>query len=229
MVRLALIGIGNQMILQTEYQADKMGTFDNKNTTTKRQIILHAAIECFSTIGLQQTSIKDICDRSGLRSGSIYYYFKSKDDIIEAAFLIGLDNVLERIEHMLEGDNIIESITKIHREAESIRRKWHISPGLRLEFKAETARNERLRLIYKDWFERIMATKRKAAERAIAEGRLDPRFDPASFARAMALIWNGLNFLRVNSDLDIPAYEQTIAKLLQPWILEHGPEVQQSS
>lgn len=202
-----------------------MGRLKNENAKSKREIILHAAIDCFSTIGLQQTSIKHICEKSGMRSGSIYYYFKSKDDIIEAAFLIGLDGVLERIEHMLEGDNIVKSITNIHREAESVRRKWHISPGLRLEFNAETARNERLRLIQKDWFARIMETKEKAAERAIAAGRLDPRFDPASFARAMALIWNGLSYLRVNDDLDIPAYERTIEKILRPWIVESETEL----
>jgi AcrR family transcriptional regulator len=50
----------------------------------RRQQILDAAIECFSRQGFHPTSMQDIIKESGLSSGAIYTYFKSKEELIEA-------------------------------------------------------------------------------------------------------------------------------------------------
>jgi AcrR family transcriptional regulator len=50
----------------------------------RRQQILDAALECFSRQGFHPTSMQDIIKESGLSSGAIYTYFKSKEELIEA-------------------------------------------------------------------------------------------------------------------------------------------------
>ncbi|MED3571012.1 TetR/AcrR family transcriptional regulator [Cytobacillus praedii] len=51
-----------------------------KNIKT-RQIILKAALECFSKNGYVNTSISDIVNRSGISKGGIYWHFKSKEEM----------------------------------------------------------------------------------------------------------------------------------------------------
>lgn len=51
-----------------------------KNMKT-RQIILKAALECFSKNGYVNTSISDIVNHSGISKGGIYWHFKSKEEM----------------------------------------------------------------------------------------------------------------------------------------------------
>ncbi|RKP50087.1 TetR/AcrR family transcriptional regulator [Cohnella endophytica] len=51
----------------------------------KRERILDAAIHCFARKGFSATSIQEIVDELGMAKGSIYFYFKSKDELIISA------------------------------------------------------------------------------------------------------------------------------------------------
>lgn len=49
-----------------------------------RQRIVEAADQLFYTRGYNQTSFRDISDVTGIPRGNFYYYFKTKDDILDA-------------------------------------------------------------------------------------------------------------------------------------------------
>jgi len=49
-----------------------------------RQLIVKAADQLFYTRGYHQTSFRDISDATGIPRGNFYYYFKTKDDILNA-------------------------------------------------------------------------------------------------------------------------------------------------
>jgi AcrR family transcriptional regulator len=48
----------------------------------KKKQILEAAIQCFADKGYQATSIQEIADTLGIAKGSLYFYFKSKEDLL---------------------------------------------------------------------------------------------------------------------------------------------------
>jgi len=48
----------------------------------KKKQILDAAIRCFARKGYDATSIQEIADELGMAKGSLYFYFKSKDDLL---------------------------------------------------------------------------------------------------------------------------------------------------
>ena len=50
----------------------------------KKQQIIEAAIICFSEKGYRGTSIQDIADALGIAKGSMYFYFKSKEDLLQS-------------------------------------------------------------------------------------------------------------------------------------------------
>ena len=64
-----------------------------KEAKERKNEILDAAEELFAAKGYEETSTGDILDRVGIARGTLYYHFKSKEDILDA--------LIERINGML--------------------------------------------------------------------------------------------------------------------------------
>ena len=64
-------------------------------TAARRQAILDAALECFSTIGYDQTTLADIRRMAGASTGSIYHHFGSKEQIAASLYLEGVRQTQE--------------------------------------------------------------------------------------------------------------------------------------
>lgn len=65
---------------------------------TNLQRIVEAANELFYHQGFNKTSFAEVAEASGIPKGNFYYYFKSKDELLEAVVQLRLDG----IRHMLE-------------------------------------------------------------------------------------------------------------------------------
>jgi TetR/AcrR family transcriptional repressor of nem operon len=50
----------------------------------KRQRLIDAACEVFYTRGVERTTLADIAAAAGIPLGNVYYYFKTKNDLIQA-------------------------------------------------------------------------------------------------------------------------------------------------
>jgi AcrR family transcriptional regulator len=75
----------------------------------RRAQIIAAALACFTRQGYVNTTMDDIVAESGLSKGAIYWYFKSKDDLFEAA----ANSVLERVaEKSLQAIQACETSTE---------------------------------------------------------------------------------------------------------------------
>lgn len=72
-----------------------------KKSERTRQRIVEAANRLFYHQGYNQTSFSDVVGAANVPRGNIYYYFKTKDEILEAAIRYRL----ERIAQMLENWN----------------------------------------------------------------------------------------------------------------------------
>ena len=55
-----------------------------KKPEIRRQEIIQAAHKIFSTKGYEKTTMKDVMDELEIAKGTIYHYFKSKEDLFEA-------------------------------------------------------------------------------------------------------------------------------------------------
>lgn len=55
-----------------------------KDAKERRNEILDAAEELFGTKGFDHTSTNDILERVGIARGTLYYHFKSKEEILDA-------------------------------------------------------------------------------------------------------------------------------------------------
>ncbi len=54
--------------------------------TDKREAILRAAIKVFASNGFFNSKVADIAGAAGVADGTVYLYFKSKDDVLHSIF-----------------------------------------------------------------------------------------------------------------------------------------------
>ncbi|MBK8207285.1 MAG: TetR family transcriptional regulator [Planctomycetes bacterium] len=68
-----------------------------KKTELKREAILRSAAAAFRRKGYHGTSMEDISEALLMTKGSLYYYFKDKEEILFACHDFSLDRVLEKM------------------------------------------------------------------------------------------------------------------------------------
>jgi TetR/AcrR family transcriptional regulator, cholesterol catabolism regulator len=69
---------------------------------TTRQRILDIAAELFATRGYEQTSMRDISAEVGMKPGSLYYYFQSKDVMLDAVLRTGVERLHSAVERAVD-------------------------------------------------------------------------------------------------------------------------------
>ena len=57
-----------------------------KSVIDKREAILRAAIKVFAQFGYFNSKVSDIASEAGIADGTVYLYFKSKDEILHSIF-----------------------------------------------------------------------------------------------------------------------------------------------
>ena len=67
-----------------------------------RALILDTAAELFSTQGYAATGLRQIADRVGIRTASVYYHFASKERILEAILKIGLETTFRAVREAVD-------------------------------------------------------------------------------------------------------------------------------
>ena len=68
----------------------------------RRAHLLDAAAKLFSERGFHATSMRDIAKAVGMLSGSIYYHFESKDEMLLAVYEEGVRRVATAVEQAVE-------------------------------------------------------------------------------------------------------------------------------
>lgn len=68
--------------------------------------ILNAAEPLFYSKGYYETAISDIAKKMGVAQGTIYYYFKSKEEILEAIINRELTNFIAKAQRMIHSQEI---------------------------------------------------------------------------------------------------------------------------
>src|SRR4030042_4226412 len=79
----------------------------NKKENKKEQI-LAAASECFARFGYKKTTLDDIGKKIGLNKASIYYYFKSKEEIFTSIVLGEFQQFISKLHQEIEEGMICE-------------------------------------------------------------------------------------------------------------------------
>lgn len=90
-------------------QADK-----SRVAAEKRERILDGALKAFARKGFYNTKISEIATEAGVADGTIYLYFKNKDDLLISLFEDRMEWIIDRLNTELEavGSNVEDRLRR---------------------------------------------------------------------------------------------------------------------
>lgn len=96
----------------------KQAPQDENARLDRREIIVSAAATLFAEKGYDRTSIRDIGAAAGILSGSLYYYFSSKEEIFVEVHSAGMRRLIAAAREAVAGEgdawNCLERLAAAH-------------------------------------------------------------------------------------------------------------------
>jgi AcrR family transcriptional regulator len=182
-----------------------------KKADVRRQAILEAAASCLREKGFRATSIAEVCKAAGVSAGHLYYYFDSKEALVEAI----VDQLItwshDELTRILQSDDPLGALIDHELSVSRPEPLFGLDDAVELDLFAEAARNPRIAALLqqqwrnsRDWVRQvIVATQAKGqmpvnldVEQAVALICLtvtnvssvrvaDPAFDPELYRKAL--------------------------------------------
>jgi len=151
-------------------------------SSDKYDRILDAALRVFAQKGFYNTKVSEVAREAGVADGTIYNYFKSKDDILIMLFEERMDWILERLRSELTGDVEVQ----IRRFIELHLNLAEVSPDLAEFITVELRQSDKfLRDYANDKFAEYLSVLSGLIERGQAESVFRAEIDARLASRAM--------------------------------------------
>jgi AcrR family transcriptional regulator len=149
----------------------------------RRQQILEAALDVFTTQGFHASNVSDVAAAAGVSQGTIYWYFESKEDLFNAAVLSYFEQFGQDTMAHLEGPET--SAGKLREMARAMAGLAGGAEGLFtlfLEYWASSARREEVGQMWSD----LLNEYKDAVVAIIEDGVRRGEFRPV---QAEPLVW----------------------------------------
>ena len=96
----------------------------------RREEVLNATWELLTEVGYERVRIADIAQRAGTSTGTIHYYFKTKEEVLAAAFHYAVADSRRRSEEALAGlsdpwERFV-ALIEAHVPRSDVRKEWLI-------------------------------------------------------------------------------------------------------
>jgi len=110
-------------------------------STDKHQRILDAAVKVFARKGFFQSKVSEIAQEAGVADGTIYLYFKNKDDLLISIFEVKMQEVISSfrsaINKVLSAREKLECLIRMHLA------EFQSNPDLAAVFQVELRQSSR--------------------------------------------------------------------------------------
>jgi len=181
----------------------------------RRAQIIEAALTCFTSKGYNNTTMDDIVAESGLSKGSLYWYFKSKEELFEATIMSVFMNVGEEAFAALEGHaTTSDQLRAIAQVTANLGRMLAGYFSLFLEFWASSPRREESAQLWVNMLTQYKDLLVGIIEEGIQKGELKP-VDAEPLVWAILAAYDGLAaYLAIMPDLDVEQASTVFAETL---------------
>jgi AcrR family transcriptional regulator len=184
----------------------------------RRRQILAAAAVCFARHGFHQASMQEICTEAKLSPGSVYRYFRSKDDLIVALIEEHRQQTVRLFAAAREESDVLAAIVRMAEEVLRDIERENVGP-LHFECTAESVRNPRVAEQVRRLDAEAVAELAELLRRGQSAGRVDPALDPATTARTLIALIDGLGWRKfIDPTADVTGFLDTIRLLLDRFL-----------
>lgn len=176
-----------------------------------KEKIIQAAIESFAQTGYDRTKMEDIAKRLGLSKGTIYLYFKSKEDLFLAICEYNMQQGdKEDAGLFVKKENVATDAEQIY---DNIRRREQGNDRVMLEMVAESARNPKLKKAMHELHVKVHEHVMEGVRSKIQDGFLRQNADAESLAIALVALYDGLAVNRMLGVSDVANKRAWVAML----------------
>ncbi|MFJ6158604.1 TetR/AcrR family transcriptional regulator [Pseudarthrobacter sp. NPDC092184] len=174
-------------------------------TEARRQEILAAAFEVFSTSGYRAGSLKDVADKVGLSQAGLLHHFPSKEALLEALLTLRDEESAERLgTSEAKGMDLLRGLVELTRYNTTIPGLVSLYCVLSAEATDPDHPAHEYFLRRYTWVREIIA---EAFEEVGRQGRLRPGVVPLAATRQLVALMDGLQvqWLLDKESVDMPA------------------------
>ena len=170
-----------------------MPKVSEQHQEARRRQLLAAAARCIARRGFAETSVREIYEEAGLSAGSVYVYFRSKDEIVEAlahdvlARLTDRQELLERFDDPLEG---VIALVRALVSAASLAPEGALA--LRVQAWGTAVTHPPIAGFFREGFEGMRGTLAAALERGQGSGHVESSVEADAVARVVLGMLHGL-------------------------------------
>ena len=175
-------------------------TDGSTNGSSKRRLILDAAVRVFAEKGYHTCRVGDIAEEAGIAHGLLYHYFASKEEVLETVFRENWRELLDAFDRIEASDEA--PLTQLAGIAKVLLRAWRDRPDLVTVMVREVARSPQLQLQVDEIRAGFLVI-----QRVIERGQADGSFRPELDARLASWIFYG-----------------ALEELLTGWVLGQLPD-----
>ena len=190
--------------------------FNPQYRTELRERIMQSAMENFSKKGFDRTRMEDIAAAAGLAKGTLYLYFKDKEDLFYAICDHNLEELRKQLSRVFNRkENILPDAERFYDE---YRKRSLGSDTIWFEMIAVSTRTPRLRKILAENQSKVYRVVKEFLKTQIERGFLREDIKADIVASALIALYNGLAvnklLLQTSNSENQKAWIETIRALI---------------
>jgi TetR/AcrR family transcriptional regulator, repressor for uid operon len=190
--------------------------FNPQYRTELRERIMQSAMENFSKKGFDRTRMEDIAAAAGLAKGTLYLYFKDKEDLFYAICDHNLEELRKQLSRLFnKKENVLSDAERFYDE---YRKRSLGSDIIWFEMIAVSTRTPRLRKILAENQSKVYRVVKEFLKTQIERGFLKEDIKADIVASALIALYNGLTvnklLLQTSNSENQKAWIETIRALI---------------
>ena len=182
-----------------------------------RERIVRSAISCFSKYGFDKSRMDDIAQTANISKGTVYLYFKSKEDLFYAICEENLQVLKEQLSRLFATtkENLLSDAEQLYDNLNKLESSG--SEKVFFEIVAESSRNAKLRRILYDQRTKIFDVVKEYLDLQVQKGFIKKDVETEALASGLVAIYDGLSvskFLGIGENLNKKAWVETVKAII---------------
>jgi TetR/AcrR family transcriptional regulator, repressor for uid operon len=185
--------------------------------TEVKERIIQSAVECFSKYGLDRTRMDDVAQKADLSKGTLYLYFKSKEDLFYVICENNLRILKEQLSHIFATtkEDLVSNAEQFYENFHKEEKRE--SEKVFCEIIAESARNTKLQKILYTQRIKTFNVVREYLDRQMEKGFFKKDTDTEAIASGFVALYDGLiasEFLGVSVNHSKRSWRKTVRAII---------------
>ncbi|MFL6315390.1 MAG: TetR/AcrR family transcriptional regulator [Nitrososphaeraceae archaeon] len=185
--------------------------------TDIKERIVQSAIQCFSKYGFDRSRMDDISQKADLSKGTLYLYFKSKEDLFYAICENNLKVLREQLSQIFvtTKENLLFDAEQFYDNLHKLEKNG--SEKVFFEIVAESSRNPKLQRILYEQRTKIFDVVKEYLDLQVQKGFFRKDIDTEAIASGLVALYNGLavsKFLGISENLNKKAWAGTVKAII---------------